>query len=85
MKAFLSVASLILFFAVLTFQAQAKDHGRGKGNGKGHGHGKHKQYHKKPKHYCSAHCHGGHHVYREKVILVQPVNPRPSININLPL
>ncbi|MBK0401975.1 hypothetical protein I5M27_03200 [Adhaeribacter sp. BT258] len=78
MKIFLSLFTLIMLFSIAV-QANPKD----RGNGKGKGHQKH--YYKKQKHYCKAHCrHGVHHVYREKVIIVQPA-PRPGININLPL
>lgn len=88
MKVFLSIASGIMLFSALAFQANAKGgHGHGKGKGHGHGHGHDKHYYKKPKHYCNSHCHhGAHHVYREKVVIVQPApRPRPGITINLPL
>jgi hypothetical protein len=80
MKVFLSLASGIMLFSVLSFQANAKGHGHGHGHEKGHGYSKH--YYKKQKHYCNAHC---HHVYREKVVIVQPQPVRPSVTISLPL
>lgn len=82
MKALFSLTTGIMLFSSLTFLATAKDHGHGKGHGHGNGHYKHK--YKKPKHYCSSHCHHGHHIYREKVIVTQPA-PRPGITISVPL
>ena len=92
MKAFLTLLSGIILFSMLSFQADAKDHGHGHGHGKGNGKGKSypkhyysKHYYKKNKHYCNVHCHHGvHHYYREKVVIVEPApQPRALININL--
>jgi hypothetical protein len=82
MKVFLSFVFGLMLFTVLAFQATAHGHGQGKGKGRGNGH--YKSHYKKPKHYCNARCHAGaHHYYREKVVIVQPVQPRPLINISL--
>lgn len=80
MKLLLSLFTGLMLFTVLVFQAEAKGHGPGKGKGNGH----YKNNYKKGKHYCGAYCHGGHHYYRQKVVIVQPApQPRPLINISL--